>query len=98
MNGDWDFGDELDARGPASRGEMRRQAHIVNGGEGKGMTECLKCGGSGQTRWGKCFRCDGKGEISVRSAAASKARVTAAENAAQWRSDHGELIAWLQSV
>lgn len=73
--------DDLGASKPlATAAELRANAHITNGGE-KAMTACIKCGGSGQTRWGPCFRCEGKGRISVRSAAASKAVVTREENA-----------------
>jgi hypothetical protein len=95
----WDFGDELDAQA-SGKAAMRQAAHIVNGGTrgGDGMVDCPKCRGSGDTRWGACFRCDGKGKVTVRSAAASKARVTAANNVAQWQADNADLIAWLHSV
>src|SRR5262245_28464823 len=95
--GDWDFGDDLEAGKPASNVvDMRTRAHIVNGGEGRAMVACPKCGGSGDTRWGACFRCDGKGQVTVRSAAASKARKTAAENADKWHVEHADLVIWLK--
>jgi Family of unknown function (DUF6011) len=59
--------------------EIRKNAHITSGGE-QALVPCVKCGGSGMTRWGSCFRCKGRGRISVRSAAASKGAQTAREN------------------
>jgi hypothetical protein len=95
MGIDFDFGDELDA---SPQEQIRRQAHIVNGGEHVSLVACVKCGGSGQTPWGRCFRCNGNGQISKRSAAASKAKQTAADNKARWQADHDELITFLRSI
>ena len=83
---------------PASSQIDRADISIVNGGD-KALTSCPKCNGSGQTRWGLCFRCEGKGRVSVRSAAASKARVTRERNEeerrAQFISDNREALQWL---
>jgi hypothetical protein len=38
---------------------------------------CRKCGGSGQTRWGQCFRCKGKGKRTFKRPAAERARAKA---------------------
>jgi hypothetical protein len=61
---------------------IRKDASIVNGGEAA-LVDCPKCNGTGQTRWGVCFRCQNSkvaGKVSVRSAAASKAVVTRKHN------------------
>ena len=42
------------------------------------------------TRWGSCFRCKGKGRIGVRSAAASKAKVTRERNEHERRVEFGQ--------
>jgi Family of unknown function (DUF6011) len=91
--------DDLGASKPlATAAELRANAHITNGGE-KAMTACIKCGGSGQTRWGPCFRCEGKGRITVRSAAASKAKVTREQNLierrVQFHADHAAEMAYI---
>jgi ribosomal protein L17 len=61
---------------------IRKEASIVNGGEAA-LVDCPKCNGTGQTRWGVCFRCQNSkvaGKVTVRSAAASKAVVTRRHN------------------
>lgn len=80
---DFNFGDDL---GPASpkgktQDEIKRDAHMINGGE-QAMVVCQKCNGSGMTRWGTCFQCQGKGKRSKRSVAASKGAATARANLA----------------
>jgi len=83
-----------------ARADIRASAHIVNGGE-RNHVACPKCGGSGQTRWGRCFRCEGKGAVSARSAAASQAKVTRERNEAERRADfareHSDVIAFLDA-
>ena len=75
-----DFSDaSFDAPKPTTQEEIRKNAHITSGGE-QALVACVKCGGSGMTRWGACFRCKGKGRIGVRSAAASKAKITRERN------------------
>lgn len=63
-------------------GDIRKAAHIANGGEA--TFDCPKCNGTGRFgRYGRCFKCDGKGKVSKRVAAAAKAtqtRAAAAEN------------------
>lgn len=81
----FDFGDDglgSIPAAPKSVEDIRRDAHIMNGGE-QAMVTCQKCGGSGQTRWGPCFQCQGKGKRSKRSVAASKGAQTARENLAR---------------
>lgn len=79
---DFDFNDDL---GPASThrtpADLRKQANMANGGE-QAMVPCPKCSGTGMTRWGRCFSCQGKGKRTVRSVAASKGAQTARENLA----------------
>ena len=59
------------------------RTHIVNGGNAtQALVPCVKCRGSGTWGWSgrRCFRCDGKGQITVRSAAATKAKATREAN------------------
>lgn len=64
------------------------RVHIVNGGQTtQALVDCPKCRGTGRWVGGwqgqvvrTCFRCDGKGKITVRSMAATKAKATAAAN------------------
>jgi hypothetical protein len=75
-----DFGDDLEGASiPSPAGIDKSALSTVNGGDG-GLVSCPKCNGSGQTRWGACFSCKGKGKRTVRSVAASKATQTRAEN------------------
>lgn len=78
----FDFGDSLSGHAsvPTSKFEIVKNASVANGGERIDNVDCIKCNGSGMTRWGRCFRCDGKGRITKRSAAASKGAQTAREN------------------
>jgi Family of unknown function (DUF6011) len=85
-----DFEDtSFDAPKPTTQEEIRKAASIANGGE-QALVPCVKCGGSGMTRWGQCFRCKGKGRITMRSAAASKAKVTREQNDAKRREEFAE--------
>lgn len=66
--------------------------------------ECPKCHGRGSVligysapRHARCFRCDGTGRVSARSAAGSKARETTARNRAAWREQHADVLAYLQA-
>lgn len=95
--------DDLDTNPTASTPKkvdtaaIRAGAHIANGGDA--MHTCAKCSGTGMTRWGQCYQCQGKGQRSTRSLAASKAKVTAAinrENREQaFRRDHADVIEFL---
>ena len=69
---------------------------------------CFKCSGSGQTRWGKCFACQGKGKKVFKTSAADRAknRATtaarkdrvAAEGFEAFAAANPAEAAWMQSV
>lgn len=78
-----------------SMADIRRSAHIVNGGES--MVSCPRCGGTGMWRGIRlCFSCEGRGQTTKRKAGAQKAKVTKARNWAQWCEDHADLIEGLR--
>lgn len=66
---------------------------------------CPKCRGSGNTRWGPCFKCKGKGKLSFatstehretqRAKRAAKRERTAGEHLAQLSADHPKVHKWL---
>ena len=62
-------------------------------GTAPAMMRCTKCTGSGQTRWGECFRCKGTGQVSheydKRRAAYDKGERTKAANAQRAQVGHG---------
>jgi hypothetical protein len=85
---DFDDLDSLPTATPKGTGVDLKNVHIATGGERTTMVDCPKCNGTGMTRWGRCFRCEKsgtRGKISMRSAAASKARVTREQNSAEAR-------------
>ncbi len=82
---DFDFNDDLNGSKPAPKmtdAELRARANMANGGE-QAIVNCQKCSGTGMTRWGRCFQCQGKGKRTMRSVAASKGAATARENLAR---------------
>lgn len=67
--------------------------------------DCPKCAGRGTVtigyqfqRQAQCFRCNGSGKVSARSAAATKAQATRRENIASWQAEHAAEIAWLNAA
>jgi hypothetical protein len=60
---------------------------------------CEKCGGTGMTRWGKCFRCNGRGTFKTsaadRAVAREKRQDRKAERIAEWRADHKDVVEWI---
>lgn len=74
--------DERDDDRPRNAAEIRKAAHVANGGEA--VFPCPSCGGSGEWRGrfktGRCFKCDGKGKVSKAVAAAAKGQATAERN------------------
>lgn len=67
--------------------EIRKRAHIVNGGEE--VFDCPSCNGKGSVligyrnvRYAACFKCKGKGKVGKRVVAAAKAKVTREQNLA----------------
>lgn len=81
----------------APRLDITASAHIANGGTE--MFDCPKCRGTGQTRWGACFSCQGKGQRSKRSLAATQAGQTRRQNEADARAtfhrEHADVVAFL---
>jgi hypothetical protein len=83
--------------------DIRRNAHMVNGGEA--VFQCPKCRGRGSVtigysnpRQAQCFKCRGKGNVSKGVAAAAKGKETKARNKAKWQHDHQELINQLAAI
>jgi hypothetical protein len=112
------FNDDLNDAGPAPslRDQLgaQREAHGFIAPADQGYTEqCGKCGGSGRFRassgrdLGACFACKGKGTLSFKTDAATRAKgrarsaVKSAEKAAAkvaWREEHAAEIAWLRKT
>jgi hypothetical protein len=92
------FLDDLDdidigaAPGRLDNDEIKKNAHVANGGEAQ--FPCPKCGGSGQTRWGPCFKCNGRGQVRKAVAAAAKGKATKAENQLKWRDENKAAITY----
>lgn len=81
--------------------EIRKAAHIVNGGDAQ--FPCPECKGTGRFRFrngnsGPCFKCSGKGKVSKGVAAAAKGKATKEANAAQYRVDHALEIEYLRNA
>jgi ribosomal protein L37AE/L43A len=96
MNGGWDDLDDglAGAKTDANAEQIRKEAHIVNGGEA--TFDCPKCGGSGYWRAGyPCFKCKGSGAVSKGVIAAAKGKVTKAANIAKWLQDHDAEMVYL---
>lgn len=80
--------------------QIRRNAHIVNGGEA--TFPCPSCKGSGKFRAytgrivGDCFKCKGKGTISKGAAAAVKGQATKASNRLLWKENHAAEVEYAQ--
>lgn len=89
---------DFHAPAPAPRGNLRDEML-----ENPAMfwQACRKCSGTGMTRWGKCFACNGnKGKFyKTSSADRAKARAQAAERkgkaTAEWIAEHKALVDWL---
>ena len=92
------FFDDLDTdpMAGASTEEIKRNAHMANGGE-QAFVACRKCNGTGWWRAGyRCFTCKGGGKVTKRQAGAAKAQDTRKANHAQWVADHREMLTTLQ--
>lgn len=91
-----DMDDGLEPRNEVNNAEeIRKNAHVVNGGEA--IFPCPNCAGTGYWRGiRRCFKCDGKGKVSKRVAAAAKAKVTRARNFEAWCTDNADLIEGLR--
>lgn len=71
--------------------EIRKNAHVVNGGEA--LFPCPSCSGTGMWRGrGRCFKCTGTGKVTKRVLGAAKAKVTRANNFANWCEEHKDVI------
>lgn len=77
--------------------DVRRQAHIANGGEA--TFACPKCNGTGRYgRFGQCFKCSGKGRVSRGVASAAKAKDTRQANDEAFAAEHASLISSLRDI
>jgi ribosomal protein L37AE/L43A len=99
-----DLDDGLDSAPLAearSKEDIKKDAHIANGGEAS--FPCPRCNGTGQfrghSRLFPCYKCESTGKVSKGVAAAAKGKVTAAQNKAQrlveFARDHVEVIDFL---
>ena len=89
------FGDDyqdatFDAPKQLDQEAIRREAHIANGGEA--TFSCPKCGGSGMTRWGACFKCKGRGNITKGQNAAIKGKATKEANKQAWMAENLDAV------
>lgn len=79
--------------------DIRKAAHIANGGEA--TFQCPSCKGSGRFRTysgrdgGPCFKCSGKGQVGSRVIAAAKGKETKEANRIQWLADHAAEVAYI---
>jgi hypothetical protein len=106
---DLDFLPDAKSTGAAARGVDLDRVLVANGGNAhKALVECPKCAGQGTITIGytnlrrvRCFRCDGKGQISIRSMAAIKARATTERNRAEvladWRKANADVVTFLNA-
>lgn len=96
--------DDLDTDPMASKAaDIRKNAHIVNGGESSAT--CPSCKGTGHFRAytgrivGNCFKCKGSGTVTNRIAGAAKAKVTREQNLADkraaWVAEHESEFAYI---
>ena len=101
--GGYTFEDGFDAdfgTTPTTPEDIRKGAHIVNGGEAQ--FTCPACHGTGQFKAytgryvGPCFKCKGKGNITKGQNAAIKGKATKAANIAQWAADHADEITYMR--
>lgn len=89
LNSDFDGGKVNNAE------EIRKNAHVANGGEA--MFSCPSCSGSGMWRGrGRCFKCNGSGKVTKRVVSAAKAKVTRENNFNAWCEENADLIAGLR--
>src|SRR5262245_8848980 len=83
-----DLDDGLAGAGTLPAADIRKAAHIANGGDA--TFSCPKCNGSGMTRWGACFKCKSTGKITGRQVAAAKGKETQMANASKARLEFAE--------
>lgn len=90
-----------------ARRERRQPAHVPLRDQ-PNFESCGKCLGSGQTPWGPCFRCKGKGGKAFKTDAATRARTrqttatrkarTLAEKLEAFKAEHPAELAWLEKA
>lgn len=85
-----------------SYARIRKNAHVVNGGEE--TFSCKACGGSGRFRSysgrvvGDCFKCKGKGRVTARQESAQKGVQTRKQNDAIFAESHKGERAYMQTA
>jgi hypothetical protein len=78
--------------------EIRKNAHMVNGGEQS--FSCKACNGRGKfvsysgRIVGDCFKCKGKGRVTARQLSAQRGVQTRKENDAKWQQENADVIAY----
>jgi hypothetical protein len=96
--------DDLADNGEAGQdraAEIRKNAHVVNGGEA--LFSCPACKGRGKfisysgRVVGDCYKCKGKGQVGKRTIAAEKGKQTRANNVAAWREENRDVIAYINT-
>ena len=89
---------------PTTDADIRKQAHIVNGGDAS--FDCPKCHGTGRVTWGyvniksgPCFKCKATGKMTAQrekaQVAYKKGAATKAMNAEKFRDDHRAELAYM---
>lgn len=98
--------DDLNATvsAPARTTTSRAPADYVSATERAFTEKCSKCAGTGQTRWGVCFRCQGKGGKTFKTSPATrqqakqsrvaKAQRTAEQNLEAFAIEQPAVAAW----
>lgn len=96
--------DDLADNGNAGRdtyAEIRKNAHVVNGGDA--MFSCPGCNGTGKfvARSGRvvgdCFKCKGKGKVSKGVVAAAKGKQTREDNIRKFNAEHRAERAYVET-
>jgi hypothetical protein len=72
------------------------------------IENCPRCRGTGQTRWGVCFKCDGKAKMSFKSSPQARAKVSVQradrkvrieqDSVAAWKEANPAEFAWLEAT
>lgn len=84
--------------------QQRQEVGVIAPADRAHFEPCGKCGGSGQTRWGICFRCQGKGGKTFKTSSAHRAKARVQREDRNQRkleaftAEHPAEVAWLQKA